>query len=211
MDVQEKLADVLMPYFEHKKYVWHSDINQFIRPTRFGHAGVVANVIPSAGSYYIEFFIGIRHDLVENSLRTLWSIAPYYQKQSYTLLPSYGVLNALQNGGRFFCDKLEDIYRSADAFTHFMDMKGFDFLDHYRKLANLDYLFNEHAGIGRRWSNYSYQYSFRAMMLAKLRNRHDIDILYGIHRSFLIERGYTGSLIEKFDANFAQLKILSLN
>lgn len=211
VDMQERLAEILMPYFEHKKYIWHPELNQFIRPTRFGHAGIVASVTSSGGSLHIEYHIGIRHDLVEKALGALYGTPPYYQSQSYTLLVSYGMLNHINGSGRFICHNANDLYRIADTFTHFMDMKGFDFLDHYKRLAHIDKLFNEHMDVARRWSNHSYQYSFRAMVVAKLCHREDIDILSGIHRNFLIERGHIGALVEKFDANFAQLKILSFN
>jgi hypothetical protein len=148
---------------------------------------------------------------VEQRLASLQGTAPYYQSQSYTLLPSIEQIIVNRRAERLVCENKDDVRSVAEMFINFMDMEGFDFLNHYRKIASLDMLFNQNCEVGRRWSNYSYQYSFRAMILAKLRNRSDMDDLYRAHRRFLLERGCPSQIIGKFDANFAQLKTHSFN
>jgi hypothetical protein len=99
----------------------------------------------------------------------------------------------------------------GDEFIDFMDRSGFAFLEKYTKLQALDNLYNHRTELSAKWCNHSYQRCFRGMVIAGIRSRRDPGLLRQKHRQYLLERGYAGQVIQKFDTNFARAGQISLN
>jgi hypothetical protein len=180
----------------------------FYRSTRFGHSAIIYSI---TGGGQVEFFLGIRHHLIEEVLKSLFGNQNYYGTYSHTILPSWSHLIQESQLARISCENLNDLRSAGDKFINFMDRTGFDFLDHYRSLANLDFALNDRPSISATWANHNYQRCFRAMTSAKIRSRTDYDQVYHMHRQYLEKRGYSGEIIHKFDTTFVRLKSISLN
>jgi len=140
-----------------------------------------------------------------------FGLAEYFNKSSYTLLLNSKDLDPERFYTFLPCKHLSEMTTIGDMALDFMDYKGFDFLNHYKHLSNLDRLFNDLPSKLSKWTNHNYLTVFRAMAIAKLKNRSDYDRLFQMHRVYLESRGLTGPIIEKFDTTFAHLKKLSLN
>lgn len=207
---KDLLHQHLHPYFDHKRYLEKQPLI-YERKTGFGSSVFIATVSGDEKLAYVKFFTGLRHDLVELSLTNTFGLAEYFKNSSYTLLTDWSKLDPENNPSVLPCRNLSDMTTVGDMALDFMDNKGFDFLNYYKHLSNLDHLFNErHLRIAK-WTNHSYLTSFRAMAMAKLSGRSDYDRLFQMHRDYLESRGLAGPIIAKFETTFAHLKNLSLN
>jgi len=205
---EEKIFDYLLPYFEHKRYDAAKGHPQFRRKTNFGFSSVILQVSEQGGLSYVRFFLGLRHDLIENMLAGLFGQESYYRSESHTLLVETAKLGWKVNDAM---RDDSDIIAIGDGFIDFMDRTGFSFLDHYRRLKACDILFNETPAKSAQWCNHQYQRCFRAMAVAHVLKRNDLGHLRAIHRTYLLSRGFSGRVVQKFDVNFAQTEHLSLN
>jgi hypothetical protein len=200
----------LHPYFDYKKYIEKGELN-YERKTRFGGSTFVATVTGDEEVGYVNFFTGIRYNLVELTLKNTYGLREYFEQSSYTLLVNWKNLDRLRAASSIPFRKLSELEAIGDLAIEFMDEKGFDFLNHYKELVNLDRLFNDRSPTLAKWTNHNYYHRFRAMAIAKLRNREDYDTLFEMHREYMVSRGLSGSIVAKFDSTFARLKKLSLN
>lgn len=210
IEAQNKLQHHLQPYFDHKRYVEKQPL-LFERQTSFGSSVFIATVTGDEQMAYVKFFAGIRQNLVELSLTHTFGLTDYFKKTSYSLLSNWNNLDPQNAPLALPCKNLSDMNVVGDMAIDFMDLKGFDFLNHYRQLNHLDHLFNNNTDKLAKWTNHSYLHRFRAMAIAKLVDRNDYDQLLQMHRGYLESRGLEGPIIAKFDATFAHLKNLSLN
>jgi hypothetical protein len=207
---QDILNQHFQPYFDHKKYEERSPL-VYERQTSFGCSVFMATVTGDEEMAYVKFFAGVRHDLVELTLTNTFGLNDYFKKSSYSLLLSWNQLDAHTSPPVLPSKNVNDMTAIGDMAIDFMDHKGFDFLNHYKHLANLDRLYNDNPSKAAEWTNHSYLHRFRAMAIAKLRGRHDYDRLFQMHRDYLESRGLSGPIIAKFDTTFTHLKNLSLN
>lgn len=203
-----QLIDYLYPYFEHKRYVLLRGNTQFKRKTNFGFSSVLCSISGGDGNTSVRFFIGLRHDLIERSLAGLFGQGDYYHTASHTLLVDARKLGWTSSGS-ISCQR--DLELEADLFIDFMDRKGFSFLDTYRRLTFCDQLFNEQREKSATWTNHQYQRCFRAMAIAHVLKRPDLEPLFERHRTYLLHRGFGGEIIRKFDTHFAPSRLPSLN
>ncbi|MCZ4408309.1 hypothetical protein O3Q51_05785 [Cryomorphaceae bacterium 1068] len=180
------------------------------RQTRFGSSVFVATISGDEKMAYVKFFVGLRHDLIELTLTNTFGLEDYFRNSSYSLLLNWNQLDS-RLASSLPSKELNDMTTIGDMAIDFMDHKGFDFLNHYKHLANLDRLYNDHPTKAAKWNNHSYLHRFRAMAIAKLVGRQDYDRLLRVHREYLESRGLTGPIIAKFDTTFAHLKKLSFN
>jgi len=198
------------PYFEHKKYEAKGQLI-FERPTRFGSSVFISTVTGDEERAYIKFFLGIRHDMVENTLTNGFGLSEYFRNSSYTLLANWSDVDNQRLPSSIPCTGMSEVKSAGEWGLSFMDERGFDFLDHYRNLKALDRVFNDRPEISARWASHNYLRCFRAMAIAKIMNRTDFDRLCQMHRQYLESRGFGGAITAKFDATFARIKHLSLN
>lgn len=206
---EEILGEHLHPYFHHKKYMEKQPL-VFERRTRFGSSVFIATITGDEEMAYVKFFIGLRHDLVELTLINTFGLEDYFRNSSYSLLLNWNQLDS-NLAASLPSKDLIDMTTIGDMAIDFMDRRGFDFLNHYKHLVNLDRLYNDLPGKAAKWNNHSYLHRFRAMAIAKLAGRQDYDQLLRVHREYLESRGLTGPIIAKFDTTFAHLKKLSFN
>lgn len=204
------LDDHLHPYFHHKKYTEKSPL-VYERKTGFGSSVFIATVTGDEEMAYVKFFTGIRHDLVELTLTNTFGLKDYFRHASYSLLLKSSLLDSQYSPPSLPSKQLSDIQTIGDMAIDFMDRKGFDFLNYYKQLSNLDHLFNDNPEKLAKWTCHNYLHRFRAMAIAKLVDRDDFDQLLQMHRNYLENRGLSGPIIAKFDSTFTQLKKLSLN
>lgn len=202
------LLEYLYPYFEHKRYALLEGNAQFKRITNFGFSSVLCSVHGEGRNTAVRFFIGLRHDLVERVLAGLFGQEGYYHSGSHTILVDARNLGWTSMG---IVQNLRDLGQEADLFIDFMDRKGFDFLNTYRRLAACDILFNDKTETSAVWCNHQYQRCFRGMAIAHLTKHPDLALLFNQHRTYLAQRGFGGEIIRKFDVNFAKVRQPSLN
>lgn len=207
---RESLHQHLHPYFEYKKYLEKSPL-VFERKTSFGSSAFTASISGDSEIGYVNFFAGIRHDLVELALRNTFGLQEYFEGTSYTLLINLKNVDRQRVVASLPFKKVSEIETIGDLAIEIMDDVGFDFLNHYKSLENLDRLFNDSPTTLSKWTNHSYYHRFRAMAIANLRLREDYDKLFSSHREYLKKRGFTGPILAKFDSTFAHLKTLSFN
>jgi hypothetical protein len=213
MDITQSKAflhEHLHPYFHHKKYEEKSPLI-YERKTRFGSSVFIATVTGDEDMAYVKFFTGIRHDLIELTLINTFGLNDYFKSGSYSLLLNSSFLDSQYSPPSLPSKNPEDMTVIGDMAIDFMDRKGFDFLNYYKQLSNLDHLFNDNPEKLAKWTNHSYLHRFRAMAIAKLVDRKDFDQLLQMHRNYLENRGLSGPIVAKFDSTFTQLKKLSLN
>jgi hypothetical protein len=164
---RESLSQHLHPYFDHKRYVEKQPL-MFERKTRFGSSVFIATVTGDEEMVYVKFFAGIRHDLVELTLTNTFGLDDYFRNSSYSLLVNAKNLDKELMPNALPCRHLSDMTGVGDLAIDFMDHKGFDFLNHYKHLSNLDRLYNDSSEKVAKWTNHSYLHRFRAMAIAKL-------------------------------------------
>jgi hypothetical protein len=211
LDLAESiLRKHLEPYFDHKNYVEKQPLI-YERQTRFGSSVVIATVTGDDEMTYVKLFVGIRHHLVELTLTNTFGLDDYFKNSSFTLLVHWKNLDPEVVTAAMPCREYSDIKAVGDMIIDFMDRKGFDFLNHYKHLSNLDRLFNDRFDTIAKWNNHNYLTAFRAMAIAKLSDRNDYDRLFTKHYGYLDSRGLSGPIIEKYSSTFAYLKKLSLN
>ncbi len=211
----EHAQEFLLPYFEHKQYALLPGTAQYRRKTSFGHAGVIVSAMASDEYVQLRLHLGVRQDLLEKALIGTFGQSSYYSNDSYSLLIDARLidplLSALPQDFRIDERLNERVEERCEAFIRFMDDKGFAFLDKYRKLSAIDRLYNEKPRLSARWCNHHYQRCFRGMTAAFIRHRSDVSALYAMHRDYLIQRGYEGQVLQKFERNFALQEKLSFN
>jgi len=210
--MKEYLLSYLQPYFEHKKYDEGKLGIDFIRKTSFGHSCIQCMVTSYEDGVLIRYFAGIRNDLLERTMNHLIGENLLRYDGVTSLMVEADVL---QTGNiekfRFFCRSEDDIKKSGDSFIDLMDRRGFDFLDHYKSVEKIDFLYNDKAKMSAKWCNHSYIRCFRAMTSAKILGRTDYDRLFLMHQQYLVEHGFKGLILDKFNRTFARLKSVSLN
>lgn len=209
-DAKSYMHSYLHPYFDHKRYGSKGDLI-FERKTRFGKSVCICTVTGDSEMAYVKFFLGVRHDLVENTLINGFGLNEYFKNSSHTLLLPWSDVDSAGLPISIPCVRMSDIKKAAERGLAFMDEKGFDFLNHYKKLESLDRLFNDKPHISSKWARHSYLRCFRAMVMAKILDRSDFDRLMQMHRQYLESRGFSGAITAKFDATFARMKRISLN
>jgi hypothetical protein len=209
-DAKSYMGKYLHPYFEHKRYMEVEDL-VYRRSTTFGESAFVCSVTGDDDMAYVKFFLGIRHDLVEKALVNGFGLGDYFRHSSHTLLIPWSDIDSDQIPNVLPCKGLSDLKAAGDWAISFMDERGFDFLNHYKRLSALDRLFNDKVDLSAKWARHSYLRCFRAMAIARIMNRSDYDRLYQMHRQYLEKRGYGGKITAKFEATFARMKRLSLN
>jgi hypothetical protein len=207
------LLNYLQPYFEHKKYEEGKLGIDFIRKTSFGHSCIQCLVTEYSDGMQLRFFAGIRNDLLERTLNHLLGENLMRYDGITSLMVEADIIQSGKKGTqfRFFCQNKNDARKASDVFIDLMDRKGFDFLDHYKSVDNIDYLYNDKPRLSANWTNNSYIRCFRAMTTAKILGRKDYDRLFLMHQQYLAERGFKGMILEKFNRTFARLKSVSLN
>jgi hypothetical protein len=208
---QSELIEGLLPYFEHKRYELKAEKNQFIRSTNFGHSSALFAVSGFGKSVYVEFFLGLRIQEVEEHLIQIFGPSQYYHSNSHTIMTGWSNIWPSMLLRRYDCKSARDIEAITEMFIEFMDEKGFNFLDTYRKTQNLCTLLNDYKPDASNWNNHSYQHIFRALVLAHLTNRADHRDLYLTQRSYLTNRGNPKTIIEKFDCAYHNLYSAVIN
>lgn len=212
---QDHIGEYLLPYFEHKRYMPHRGAGEFRRKTSFGRSAVYYNAVTSDTGTFVDFHLGLRHDLVELRLSSLFGQREYYRADSCTLLVDTRKLRRVPNDGRTVLraeiTSLAHLRSVCDEFIDFMDRTGFPFLEKYSSLAAVDRLYNDLPQTSSAWCNNSYQRCFRGMTIAEILRRENMEELRERHRAYLLSRGYAGRIIEKFDTNFARSGKISLN
>jgi len=210
LQAQHRLRQYLQPYFDHKRYTERRPL-VFERKTSFGSSVVIVTLSGDDDLYYAKMFLGIRHDLVELTLTNTFGLDQYFQKSSYSLLLHWKHLDSNKIASALPCRSTDDMEAVGEMMIELMDAKGFDFLDHYKSLSQLDYLYNDRFDKISKWTNQSYLTPFRAMAIAKLMKRADYEDLFQKHRGFLEMRELSGPILAKFESTFARLRRLSLN
>jgi len=167
-EARELLREHLDPYFHHKNYDEKKPL-VYERQTSFGSSAFIATITGNEDLAYVKFFTGIRHDLVELNLVNTFGLAEYFNKSSYTLLLNSKDLDPERFYTFLPCKHLSEMTTIGDMALDFMDYKGFDFLNHYKHLSNLDRLFNDLPSKLSKWTNHNYLTVFRAMAIAKLK------------------------------------------
>jgi len=207
------LLNYLQPYFEHKKYDEGKLGIDFIRKTSFGHSCVQCMVSEYDDGVVVRYFAGLRNDLLERSLNKLLGENLLRYSGIASLMVEADIIKSgrKDNLFRFFCRDKEEMRKSADAFIDLMDRQGFDFLENYKSVEKIDFLFNDKPRLSAVWTSHSYIRSFRAMTSAKILERPDYDRLFQMHQQYLAERGFQGNILEKFNRTFARLKHVYLN
>lgn len=206
------LEQHLYPYFEHKKYEKVDGGLQFWRKTSFGRSEIIVNALPYENEVYVEFHLGLRHDIVENMLCDILGRSVYYSNLSLTFITNaLNLESSVSEKKRILCTTKEEIVKAGDLIIDLMDRRGFDFLDCYKSLRRIDALLNDKPKAAAKLANHSYHRCFRAMVTAKILNRSDYDKLYHMHTQYLSERGFNGLILQKFNATFARLKSMYLN
>jgi len=207
------LLNYLQPYFEHKRYDEGKLGIDFIRKTSFGHSCIQCMVTEYEKGALVRYFIGIRNDLLERTLNHILGETQLRYDGITSLMIDADVLSREKGGNRFrfYCQNTKDVKHSADAFINLMDRKGFDFLDHYKSVENIDSFYNDHPKVSAKWCNHSSIRCFRAMTTAKILGRNDYDRLFSMHQQYLSERGFKGPILENFNRTFARLKRVSFN
>ncbi|MCH2214642.1 MAG: hypothetical protein MK086_05675 [Flavobacteriales bacterium] len=209
-EAKYRLSQYLQPYFDHKRYR-EKDTLRYERKTSFGSSVVMATLTGDHDMLYAKLFLGLRHDLVELTLTNTFGLEDYFQNSSYSLLLHWKYVDTAKIASALPCRNLKDLEAVGEMIIDFLDHKGFDFLNHYKKLSMLDHLYNDKFEKIAKWSSHSYLTPFRAMAVAKLMEREDYDTLFQTHRSYLESRGLSGPIIAKYEKTFAHLKKLSLN
>ncbi len=211
--MKEYLLSYLQPYFEHKKYDEGKLGIDFLRKTSFGHSCIQCLVTEYPDGIMVKYFAGIRNDLLERSLNHLLGENLLRYDGITSLMVEADIVNSGKKGTsyRYFCRDKKSIRKSGDAFIDLMDRKGFDFLDYYKSVENIDSLYNDRPRLSASWTNHSYIRSYRAMTSAKILGRPDYDRLFFMHQQYLAEHGFKGMILEKFNRTFARLKRVSLN
>jgi hypothetical protein len=208
------LFDYLLPYFEHKQYLLRKGDGQFTRLTSFGHSGVVCTVSETPDGSFLNFQLGLRHSAIEQAMAGLFGNTDYYHGSSYTLLVDWRYLQVPSGAAlapRILLRKREDIAVACDAFIAFMDRQGWAFLDNYRSLKAIDKLYNRQGNYSALLCAHQYQRCFRGMLAAQMLHRPGLAALRNAHRTYLLQRGYSGMVVRKLDLTFAQMGNLSLN
>lgn len=207
------LLNYLQPYFEHKKYGEAQLGIDFIRKTSFGHSCIQCMVTEYDDGVLIRYFAGIRNDLLERTLNHLLGENLLRYDGITSLMVEGDIIHSGKKDSqfRFFCKDKDDIKKSGDAFIDLMDRKGFDFLEHYKSVEKIDFLYNNKSQLSANWTNHSYIRCFRAMTSAKILGREDYERLFQMHQQYLAEHGFKGMILEKFNRTFARLERISLN
>ncbi len=208
----EILAQHLYPYFEHKKYHQADNELHFYRNTSFGRSQIIVNALPYDDEIFVELHLGLRHHIVEKMLSDILGRSDYYSETSLTFITNaLNLSNSELHQKRISCKSKDELLKAGDFFIDFMDRRGFDFLDHYKTLKNIDSLMNDKPVYSAKLVNHSYHRCFRAMVTAKVLNRNDYTKLYLMHQQYLAQRGFNGEILHKFNATFARLKEMYLN
>lgn len=210
VEAKSYLSKYLHPYFEHKRYRLKEEL-VYERSTSFGSSVFIIGISGDEEVAYLKFFLGIRHDLVENTLVNGFGLNDYFRNSSYTLLLPWSDIDPKEVPHVLPCREVQDLRAAGEWGIQFMDEKGFDFLNHYKRLEALDRVFNDKPELIARWTRHNYLHRFRAMAIAKLVNRGDYDRLFQMHRQYLESRGFAGRITQKFDTTFARLKRVSFN
>jgi len=206
------LEQHLYPYVEHKKYNKVGEALQFSRSTSFGRSQIIANTLPYDKEVYVEFHLGLRHDIVENMLCDILGRSAYYNNTSLTFITNALNLDPSHRGmNRILCKSEIEVLDAGEVLIDIMDHIGFDFLDRYKNLHHIDTLLNDKSKIAAKLVNHSYHRCFRAMVAAKITNRSDYDRLFQMHQQYLIKHGFSGPILDKFNTTFARLKSMFLN
>ncbi len=194
------LQEALFPYFEHKRYMLlNRGSGQFSRSTNFGLSTIQMSVTNYTGSVYVEFFLGIRHQLLEETLKNVTGFTNHYNDQSHTLLVSWYHIWPEVLLKRYECRNFAELDAVADILIDFLDSRGFDFLHKYRTTLALCDLLNSESNISREWAHHNYLHAFRGLLLAKLSGSSDLSVSYTNHRAYLLERGFGEKIIDSFD------------
>ena len=156
IEAQQRLSQYLQPYFDHKRYVEKQPL-VYERKTSFGSSVVIATLSGDDEMAYAKLFIGIRHDLVELTLTNTFGLDDYFQNSSYSLLLHWKYVDPESIASALPCRKLKDVEAVGEMIIDFLDHRGFDFLNHYKKLSQLDHLYNDKFNKISKWTSHVLQ------------------------------------------------------
>ncbi|SDK71812.1 hypothetical protein SAMN05421823_103367 [Catalinimonas alkaloidigena] len=139
--IEEELFGKLAPFFERYGFAQVRAFNQFRRPTDNGFQNMILAFSPCNGETWIEAFIGIRLDMVEQLAYPFTTGMQGFRRNSNTLVTSFGRLQG-QPYKRFCIKGAKCLSETRRSISDFMIEQGFEFLDKYTQLHEIDHLWN---------------------------------------------------------------------
>jgi len=112
---------------------------------------------------------------------------------------------------RFEVHQSADIREVAEQIKAFMETQGFDFLEKYSTISELDKLFNDKP---REKLPYAYNHlnrCLRGIVLARMADRKDFPAIAATYRNTLLKSSTAPPLLEKYDKLVNHLKTFSFN
>jgi hypothetical protein len=158
----------------------------------------------------VEINIGTRIDLVEELAYQFTTGLRSFQENSNTLITSMGRIMQ-QPYFRFEVHQSVDIREVAEQIKAFMETQGFDFLEKYSTISELDKLFNDKP---REKLPYAYNHlnrCLRGIVLARMADRKDFPAIAATYRNTLLKSSTAPPLLEKYDKLVNHLKTFSFN
>ena len=194
------LVDYLHPYFEHKGFVYIPSQNQFQKKTNFGFHNFVFSITKEDKFYRVNFFIGLRIDLIEIPTYHLAGGLINFDRKSNTLLvPTKAIEN--NQSSKTGILEYKNLEQYCDYFIDFMDRIGFDFLYTNSKISNLHHLINVNKLVSEKYYNHSFQRCFKGLVACSIVAFDELKNTYKSHLGYLDKRNCP----EKYIANFEKL------
>jgi hypothetical protein len=208
-DVENKLLEYLQPVFEKQNFKLMKHLHQFRKTTANGFLNTIVSV-SGREPVLVEINIGTRIDLVEELAYQFTTGLRSFQENSNTLITSMGRIMQ-QPYFRFEVHQSVDIREVAEQIKAFMETQGFDFLEKYSTISELDKLFNDKP---REKLPYAYNHlnrCLRGIVLARMADRKDFPAIAATYRNTLLKSSTAPPLLEKYDKLVNHLKTFSFN
>ncbi|MGB3618239.1 MAG: hypothetical protein WBA12_08970 [Catalinimonas sp.] len=141
-EVEIGLFDKLAPFFGRYGFEPVRAYNQFRRPTEVGFQNMILAFSAYEEETWVEAFVGVRHDQVEELAYPFTSGGYAFRKDSTTLVTSLGKLRG-QTHHRFKIQDERGLSRTVRDLQDFMVTDGLEFVERYTALHELDALFND--------------------------------------------------------------------
>lgn len=166
-NLESSLYHHLIRYLSQQSFVLLPEYKQFRRNTDIGFQNIIISTTTYSKELWVEVNIGVRVNLVEDFAQQFLDVPIEYRQHANTIIASIGKISDIKYL-RYKIENEEDIKICYEAIKDFMQERGFSFLDHASRLANLDKLLNEKP---HKTSKYLYNQThrcFKGIIVAKL-------------------------------------------
>ncbi len=204
------LLDELLLWLGAEGFYQIPSVHQLRRDTGFGFENVVVSVSNYEDLSMIEFFLGVRHDLVEKTAFQFTNGHKAFAPNSHTLLVPMALLNG-QKIQRYKAKNIDELEAIVLDFKQQLKEVGYDFWKANQTLAQLHELFNSEPQKPLRAVSNELIRCIKGTVISKLINNPQHEDLEDVYFHKLSNDGTPKELLDNYLRLIGLLKLHSYN